>query len=49
MRAFLVAIVLTLLLGTAASYVFQGFQRPVESEFATQGVRLDPHGGERGG
>ena len=49
MRAFLAAVVITILLGTAASYVFQRFQRPVESEFATQGVRLDPIGGERGG
>ena len=49
MRAFTAAIAVTILLGVAASYVFQRFQRPVESEFATQGVRLDPHGGERGG
>jgi len=49
MRAFLAAIVVTILLGVAVSYVFERFQRPVESEFATQGVRLDPQGGERGG
>lgn len=49
MRAFLSAVVVTILLGVAVSYIFERFQRPVESEFATQGVRLDPHGGERGG
>ena len=49
MRAFLSAVVVTIVLGVAASYIFERFQRPVESEFATQGVRLDPHGGERGG
>ena len=49
MRAFLSAIAVTILLGAGTYFVFERLQRPVEAEFATQGVRLDPVGGERGG